>query len=352
MTDRFAELYRELGRLTRDRDQWEARIPYVSSLLSCESEVIRAKAIWLLGEMGLMYPSSVQDAVPAIASFLDSPEPLLRERAVIALGRIGRGSYPAVAPYWEKLFRFASDPDAKVRLGFVWASENIAVNTPYPYERHMPVFERLLHDADGRVRMEAPEMFRVLGKRRPEFVLPYAEQLRNLSETDPNRVVRIHCQGALRAAGADRAVSRPAGQGPGACGDHRGGTPALSVQNGAVHHMNLDPDPYEMIKNGQKTIELRLYDEKRRKIRPGDEIVFANNVTGETLRTQVLKLHCFSSFEELYQTLPLLQCGYTGKDVAQARPSDMERYYSAGEQAEYGVVGIELFLENETADEA
>ena len=34
----------------------------------------------------------------------------------------------------------------------------------------MPVFEKLLHDADDKVRMEAPEIFRVLGKRRPEFV--------------------------------------------------------------------------------------------------------------------------------------------------------------------------------------
>ena len=32
---------------------------------------------------------------------------------------------------------------------------------------HVQVFEKLLHDEDERVRIEAPEMFRVLGKRRP-----------------------------------------------------------------------------------------------------------------------------------------------------------------------------------------
>jgi hypothetical protein len=64
----------------------------------------------------------------------------------------------------------------------------------------MPVFERLLYDADDRVRMEAPEIFRVLGKRRPVFVQPYVEQLQILSETDNNRVVRIHCLGAIKAA--------------------------------------------------------------------------------------------------------------------------------------------------------
>ena len=63
----------------------------------------------------------------------------------------------------------------------------------------MTVFEGLLHDSDDKVRMEAPEIFRVLGKRKPEFVRPYLEQLRQISETDENRVVRIHCQGAIRA---------------------------------------------------------------------------------------------------------------------------------------------------------
>ena len=45
----------------------------------------------------------------------------------------------------------------------------------------------------------APEIFRVLGKRRPDFVRPYLEQLRDIAETDPNRVVRILCLGAIRA---------------------------------------------------------------------------------------------------------------------------------------------------------
>ena len=192
------ELYKELGNLTKDRDQWKESIPYVSSLLTHDSVKIKAKALWLLGEIGLAYPLSVREAIPDIASFLDSPTPLLRERAANALGRIGRGDFSVIEQYWTDLFRFASDGEAKVRLSFIWASENIATNTPDIYENHMPVFEALLHDADDKVRMEAPEIFRVLGKRRPEFVRPYVEQLREISETDSNRVVRIHCLGAIR----------------------------------------------------------------------------------------------------------------------------------------------------------
>lgn len=196
-----SELYKELGELTKNKERWEADVPYIPPLLSHDSVRIKAKALWLLGEIGLVYPLSVSGHVSEIASFLDSEKPLLRERAVIALGRIGRGSYSLVEPYWADLFRFACDKEANVRLAFIWASENIAVNNPDPYENHMAVYAGLLQDKDDRVRMESPEIFRVLGKRRPDLVKPFREQLRRISETDSNRVVRIHCSGAMKAAG-------------------------------------------------------------------------------------------------------------------------------------------------------
>ena len=160
---------------------------------------IQAKALCLLGEMGLEYPDSIQDAVSSVASFGDGEDALLRERAVNALGRIGRGNYSLIEPYWTDLFRFASDDEPKVRLSFIWASENIATNTPDIYGGYMPVFESLLHDIDDKVRMESPEIFRVLGKRRPEFVIPYIEQLQKMAESNSNRVVRIHSLGAIKA---------------------------------------------------------------------------------------------------------------------------------------------------------
>lgn len=197
MTD--SELYKSLTALTKNKGVWEEQIPYVESLLSADSVKIKSKALWMLGEMGLAFPSSIKNSVDAIASFRNSTEPILRERAINALGRIGRGCFNSVEPYWNDLFRFAHDEDASVRLAFIWASENIATNTPDPYKDHMPLFAELLHDSDDRVRMEAPEIFRVLGKRKPDFVKPYIERLRNIAETDSNRVVKIHCQGAIRA---------------------------------------------------------------------------------------------------------------------------------------------------------
>ena len=195
-----SDLYKSLTSLTRDKSLWKESIPYVSSLLASDSVRIQAKALWLLGEMGLMYPREVQDMVPEIVAFAGSTEPLLRERAVNALGRIGRSNYPAIEPYFEGLFRLVDDEEPKVRLAFIWASENVATNTPDIYADHMPVFGKLLRDQDDKVRMEAPEIFRVLGKRRPELVAPYLGLLREMAETAENRVVRIHCLGAIKAA--------------------------------------------------------------------------------------------------------------------------------------------------------
>ena len=120
----------------------------------------------------------------------------------------------------------------------------------------------------------------------------------------------------------------------------------------AVHCLKLHASPFEMIKSGKKTIELRLYDEKRQKIKVGDDIIFTSTVTGEKMCATVKKLHLFDSFAKLYENLPLLQCGYTAEDVDTAHPSDMEQYYSVEEQKKYGVVGIELFPPKRITDES
>lgn len=110
-----------------------------------------------------------------------------------------------------------------------------------------------------------------------------------------------------------------------------------------THDMQLRPVPFEMIRNGTKTVELRLYDEKRRKIRIGDDIVFVHTENrSETITVKVTGLFVFDSFAELYHTLPLLECGYTEDDIGTASPKDMDRYYSLEEQRKYGVIGIKI----------
>lgn len=118
-----------------------------------------------------------------------------------------------------------------------------------------------------------------------------------------------------------------------------------------VHHMKLQPGPFEKIKSGMKTYELRLLDPKRQRIVVGDIIEFLNlSNKREKIRTRVIDLHPFPNFADLYHTLPLLKCGYTEDTVSGASPDDMEQYYSKDDQAKWGVVGIELELVKDQRD--
>lgn len=113
-----------------------------------------------------------------------------------------------------------------------------------------------------------------------------------------------------------------------------------------VHSMKLKDKPFSAIAAGYKTIEMRLYDEKRRRLNVGDYIEFANaDCPGLSITKRIKALHCFLTFEELYSELPLLSCGYTPFTLPYARAEDMLTYYTAEEIAEYGVVGIELEAE-------
>lgn len=106
------------------------------------------------------------------------------------------------------------------------------------------------------------------------------------------------------------------------------------------HEMKLNNEPFECIKNGTKTIELRLNDEKRKLLTVGDYIEFTNRVTNEKLLVEVIDLFKYNSFEELYKHFNKIEMGYSINE--EANPKDMENYYSKEEQEKYGVLGIKI----------
>jgi hypothetical protein len=192
-------ILKKLREITKDKNHWSETIDYVGEKLDEEYSVeVRAKALWLLGEMGLNYPVQVKQYVEDIADYMDDNHMKLRERSLNALGRIGRSDKDMILPYFDELMTMGNDESDDVRLAFIWACENIATNAPELFCESLNIFYELLFDSGERVRMEAPEMFRVMGKRKPEQVKPYLEKLEWISENDEHRVVRIHSAGAVR----------------------------------------------------------------------------------------------------------------------------------------------------------
>lgn len=107
-----------------------------------------------------------------------------------------------------------------------------------------------------------------------------------------------------------------------------------------MHYMKLHNDPFNLIKSGTKTIELRLNDLKRQKIKVGDLIEFTNRVTDEKMLVRVIDLIKFNSFSDLYKNFSKVSMGY--REDEDANPSDMELYYSLEEQEKYGVLAIKI----------
>lgn len=109
-----------------------------------------------------------------------------------------------------------------------------------------------------------------------------------------------------------------------------------------LHKMHLKEEPFKKIKNGSKTIELRLNDEKRQKVQVGDFIEFSClDNSKQKIQTRVIALHHFRSFAELYNSLPKEKLGYAVSETPD--PDHMNKYYTREEQERYEVLGIELY---------
>lgn len=109
-----------------------------------------------------------------------------------------------------------------------------------------------------------------------------------------------------------------------------------------LHLFHLNAKSFHQIATGQKTIESRLYDEKRQLIQPGDRITFIKSGNEEqTITVQVVRLLRYSSFHKLFAHNEPLKFG--SKDTKQLE-EQINKFYSLKKQHEYGVVGIEFEL--------
>ena len=189
----------KLKDLTRNKEEWKTNIDNVAEKLNENYSIaVKAKALWLLGEMGLKYPMEMECHVEDIVSYLDDDNPKLRERSVNAIGRIGRADNDLVIVYMDKLMKLKDDESFNVRHAFIWACENIATSNPDLFCDKLDIFYEMISDSEDKVRIEAPEMFRVIGKTRPNCVKHYLKKLEYFAENDENRIVRIHSAGAIR----------------------------------------------------------------------------------------------------------------------------------------------------------
>ena len=109
-----------------------------------------------------------------------------------------------------------------------------------------------------------------------------------------------------------------------------------------IHIMRLNPTPYKLIFEGEKTFEGRLFDEKRSLIEKGDIIRFYHEPpTEEFFEVEVLNLFRFNTFKEMAQNIPLEKLGFKGQSIEDA-VTTYYNIYSPERERKYGVVAIEI----------
>jgi len=110
------------------------------------------------------------------------------------------------------------------------------------------------------------------------------------------------------------------------------------------HKLRLLPEYFEYIKNGNKRLEIRLNDEKRKNISIGDTIIFEKlDETKELLTTTVINLYKYSDFKELIDQNDITLLA--DKSVSKEKLlKTLNEIYTKEEQEMYGVVAIEIAL--------
>ena len=104
--------------------------------------------------------------------------------------------------------------------------------------------------------------------------------------------------------------------------------------------VHLHPDVFEIIKQGTKDIEVRVNDEKRRKLHVGDTLIFLKRpLEEEQIIKKVKALEYYKNFKELVEHYEMKRI-YLENYTKEMYLKEMSRFYTEEEQDEYGVVAI------------
>lgn len=103
--------------------------------------------------------------------------------------------------------------------------------------------------------------------------------------------------------------------------------------------MHLSEKPLNWILEGKKKVEVRLNDEKRKKLEVGDRVIFypLKNEEGGVM-VKVTDLSEYGSFRELFINVDESKLGNKGS--LNEKVNSMRDYYSKGEEKRKGVLAI------------
>ena len=107
-----------------------------------------------------------------------------------------------------------------------------------------------------------------------------------------------------------------------------------------IHTVSLYEEGFDLIKNGHKTVEVRLYDEKRKQFQPGHKLIFRKLPDeNDSIETEIEAIKTFMTFEELYRDIGFEALGRSDKTMQWMLEKTGE-LYSRDEEQRNGAVAI------------
>jgi ASC-1-like (ASCH) protein len=106
--------------------------------------------------------------------------------------------------------------------------------------------------------------------------------------------------------------------------------------------MSLFGYAFDLVNLGKKTIEVRLNDEKRRRLLVDDIITFTNlDRKNETLKVKILELFPFPSFRDMYKNISFEDIGRAGWSMDKMIKETYKIYTKEAEE-KYGTLAIRI----------
>ncbi|WP_163529485.1 ASCH domain-containing protein [Halobacillus ihumii] len=109
-----------------------------------------------------------------------------------------------------------------------------------------------------------------------------------------------------------------------------------------IHRMGLYSEYFKLIREGTKTVEVRLFDEKRRKVNMGDVIEFMKiPEKNETIRVNVVGLNKYETFKQLYEDIPFEDFGNKGSTL-ESMVNGTYEIYTRAQEKQWGALAIRI----------
>ncbi|MDD2398698.1 MAG: DUF3850 domain-containing protein [Bacilli bacterium] len=108
------------------------------------------------------------------------------------------------------------------------------------------------------------------------------------------------------------------------------------------HWMKIRHQFFEKITKGEKCLEVRLYDAKRRQFNRGDIITFTDEDSGESYDAVIKDLFIYPNFQALFRQFPSEVFGFPKETPIDEMVKFMYTIYQPWDELRFGVVAIRL----------